>query len=177
MAELVEQLIDRLQHAEISKRIEAAQQLAQLGTDAAAAALPLIASLDSSDESLREWSNATLEECGAPHLNDLPRLMQLIQPTTGASHSVVYWALTLIGRLERHAESTSPILSRFIEDASHGLSEDAGHETGRANLARAIWALGCVGYDDPAAKQFLMRLRASHPILEPQIQRALQRFA
>ncbi|HMO12883.1 MAG TPA: hypothetical protein PKD64_03650 [Pirellulaceae bacterium] len=184
MAESVEVLKALLLDSDIEKRIAAAQNLAAAGHDAAPAALLLLDSLDSDDESLREWANAALEECGAPQVLDLPALLEHIQTAKSSSHDVTYWALTLLGRLAEDATSAIPDLITFTRHCVQRMHGETSHEQRNGSseqakilAARAIWALGKIGPSLPEIRTFFAELLHAEPQLEAQIRRASDNFA
>lgn len=172
----VQQLIQQLEHAEMARRIDAAQQLATMGTDASLAVLPLIGHLDAPEESLREWSSAALEECGAPHVSDLSSLLEYLETPSDHSPTVLYWVLTLIGRLEKQASEATLPLCRFIERAETFFPSNRQDEETRGMLGRAVWALAKTASGDDVAKQTLLNFKELRPELTTPIDRALQNF-
>jgi HEAT repeat protein len=126
-------LINSLRSDDAAKRQAAAERLAQLGTDAQEAAVPLVEVCDC-DESIREWAVAALEGLGPPRPADIGPLVELLKRPT---LDTAYWAATLLGRLEDQAAPAVSGLVRALE--SHGEL---------AVRQRAAWALAQIG---PAA--------------------------
>ena len=147
-------LIANLSSDERSVRAEAAEQLSRCG-DAKSAAAALVSAAGDSDERVREWATAALEELGSPHAADVARLTELLIASAADSR---YWAATLIGRLGPAASTAVPALVSALENDS----ETSVRE-------RAAWALGEIG---PAAKLALPALaRVAADADQPRLQR------
>lgn len=134
MADDVSTWISRLDSTDAQERAAAAERLAQLGPDAAAAAVPLVEACRTDDDRLREWAVAALEELGPPPPADVSRLTLLVSdknPLAG------YWAATLLGRSGEGAASAVAALAACV-----GSAADVSVRQ------RAAWALGQIG---PAA--------------------------
>ncbi len=118
-------LSDNVEH-----RLIAAEALSQMGDLAAGAASALCTASADSDDRVRDYASATLEDIGPPPvdaINDLTT--QLNTPAA----DVAYWAATLLGRLE--AES-APAVAQLIASLS------SPHLHVREQSA---WALGKIG--------------------------------
>jgi HEAT repeat protein len=110
---------------------QAAEDLAQMGEEARPAALALVAACGRGDDELSEWAVAALEQMGAPVLDDLPALCQLLK---SKNEPTAYWAATLIGRLQQQAAAAvRPLAECVKQTASDSVRQ------------RAIWALGQIG--------------------------------
>jgi len=169
----VGELTMRLQENELEIRVEAAQQLASLGTTAAPAALTLLAASDAEDESLSEWSTAALETCGAPARRDLAQLVEYIQPNSGASSHIIYWALTLIGRMGPEAQSASDQVCQFVECTAKRFADDSENQSLRTSFLRGVWSLGKIEQVNSQAEEVLLSFKDKLPQFEVQIQRAV----
>jgi hypothetical protein len=123
-------LVTALRTGDAAAQQAAAEQLAQLGEDAQAAAVPLVEACAASD-ALREWVVAALESLGAPAAVDVPALAKLVHRP---QLDVAYWAATLLGRLEAEA---APAVS--------DLTAALGDHAELAVRQRAAWALGKIG--------------------------------
>lgn len=141
MDSTVSQLARELAASEASVRRAAAEKLAQLGPDAAPAALALVRACGNELADVRDWAVAALEEIAAPPANEIEKLAGML----GADSSLVgYWAATLLGRLGDQAAPAVPALARVL--------------AGGGDLAvreRTAWALGKIG---PAAAAALPAL-------------------
>ena len=101
-------LAAKLASADADERAEAAEKLAQAGTEAAAAAIPLVRACGDADERVREWSVAALEESGPPPPEAIATLATLAQEGVPLA---AYWAVTLLGRAGQAAGSTAGVLA------------------------------------------------------------------
>ncbi len=137
----VSQRIDGLNSPELAQRRQAAEQLA-LDPDAAAA-VPLVRACADSDEQVREWAVAALEQVGAPAIADAVALAELL---AGGQGDVRYWSATLLGRLgEQAVPAVKPLICALDSD------DDA------AVRQRAAWALGRMGRTAAPAREALTR--------------------
>ena len=141
MDEAIGRLTDNLDRGDADSRRAAAEQLAQLGPDAAPAAVALVRACDD-DESVREWAVAALEGMEAPPASDVERLAELLADANALS---AYWAATLLGRL---GDKAAPAVSALAA------ALDAGRDL--SVRERAAWALGQIG---PAAAAALSALK------------------
>jgi HEAT repeat protein len=143
MPNAIPALIAALSLSDPSHRAKAAEQLAQAGTDAQAAAVPLVLACGDEAEEVRTWATSALEELGPPDAADVGMLTSLVE---AQSPDVAYWAATLLGRLKDAAASAVNALSVAVERSSH-----------LAVRQRATWALGEIGTAAVAALPFLHR--------------------
>jgi HEAT repeat protein len=140
------QLIDDLNAPRVEVRRRAAERLAR-HPEAGAAAVSLVRACGDSDEQVREWAVAALEELGAPSPGDVAALVELI---TAACSDAAYWAATLLGRLGPPAVASVPQLARVLES-----------EADAAVRQRAAWALGKIGPAAAAAVPALKKAAAT----------------
>lgn len=126
-----------------AERLAAAENLAQLGSEAHAAAVPLVEACETQDDQLREWVAAALEELGPPDPTDVAKLAALLEHS---SLDVAYWAATLLGRLEDRAAPAVPNLALALRDHPE-----------MAVRQRAAWALGKTGPAANLARDALTR--------------------
>jgi HEAT repeat protein len=155
-------LVTALESGDADQRQAAAEKLAQLGTDAAPAAVALVEACERDDEA-RESVVAALEELGPPAANDLARLAALV---SRPSLNVAYWAATLLGRLGGEAAPAAPALGNAL--GGHGEL---------AVRQRAAWALGKIGPAAAVAKDALEEAAAgSDPRLASLARAALDRL-
>jgi HEAT repeat protein len=153
----IDHLIADLTAPDASKRAQAAEQLAQLGSDAQPAAVALVRATGDDGEEVRQWAASALEEMGPPSVSDLNQLAALIEDH---SSDVGYWATTLLGRLKAEAAPAVNALARAV-----------GGQQAIAVPQRAAWPLGEIG---PAAVAALPTLKqvASDP--DPRLARLAQ---
>lgn len=126
MSQGIEHWIAELRAKSADLRATAAQKLATLG-EQPAAALPLVAALDDADEQVREWVAAALESLGRPRQGDLAGLVGALAADSSLQ---VYWAATLLGRLGPSAAS-----------AREALAQVAAAHADPSVKKRAAWAL------------------------------------
>jgi len=125
--------LKQLKSGDADERATAAQKLAVLG-EQPAAAVPLVAALDDADEQVREWVAAALESLGPPESCDLTKLVALL----GAERSLqAYWAATLLGRLGPAAA-----------EARGALEQVATAHVDPSVAKRAGWAIGRIESQD-----------------------------
>jgi HEAT repeat protein len=127
------QCVHDLNSEDVAVRRRAAERLAQTA-DAACAAVPLVRSSGDADEQVREWAVAALENLGRPSPEDVASLAKLLQDP---HRDVVYWAATLLGRLEGAAIKAAQPLAAIVAGPTDAVVRQ-----------RAAWALGRIG---PAA--------------------------
>lgn len=119
-----------LSNGGLEQRAAAAEQLCLQGSAASYAAVELVrATADM--ESVSTWAVSALEDLGAPSLDSLESLTEL---ATSNQSAVAYWAVTLLGRLERSGRSSESTLGTLL-----GRAPDLQVQ------ARAAWALGKIG--------------------------------
>lgn len=125
------QWAEALRNPDVATRRQAAEQLAQRGEQLSPVALRLVAATADADETVREWSVAALEHCGAPPAEDIAQLTGLLATT---EELPAYWSATLLGRLEgRAASAVEPLMQTVQQHLSAAVRE------------RAVWALGMLG--------------------------------
>lgn len=117
-----------------AERLDAAEKLAQLESDARDAAVPLVEACQTEDDQLRDWVVAALEALGPPAAGEVAKLASLVEHE---SLDTAYWACTLLGRLELQAAPAVPALAKTL-----------GNHADLVVRQRAAWALGKIG---PAA--------------------------
>lgn len=136
-----------LSATDVTTRRAAAEKLAQAGTAARGAVVPLVRAVGDDDETVCEWSAAALESLGAPDEADLVALVGLLE---AASPDSAYWAATLIGRLEKRAVLAVPKLAARL-----------GAKVPDQVRERVAWALGMIGLRHPEAEAALAAAAAS----------------
>ena len=118
-------------------RVAAAEQLAQLGSDAAIAAAALARAAGDADESVSEYALAALEELGPPEPSTMNSLADLV---TDENSDCAYWAATLLGRLGSGGAAVVDQLAAALATSPH------------TNVRqRVAWALGNIGSGASAA--------------------------
>ena len=143
----VSKLIESLRSSEPVQRSEAAQELAKLGEAAQPAAVPLVETCADSDSDAFEWVVAALEQLGPPAKNDLAKLATL---AGNEAQDVAYWAITLLGRAKREAQSA-------VDALAHTLDTHAESSVRQ----RAAWALGEIGVATEPARSALKNAAAA----------------
>ena len=133
----------KLRSQDAAERAAAAETLAQMGTDAAIAAVELVQACGDEPE-IRDWAVAALEDMGPPHEASIDAIRDQI---TSENALVAYWAITLLGRSEtdalRHQDALAAVLktatdSSVRERAAWSLGKiDASSEVAIAALAQA----------------------------------------
>lgn len=146
-----------LSASDAAARAEAAEQLAQLGSDARPAALALLIACGDETEEVRQWAAEALEGMGPPEVADLERLISLVE---ARSADVGYWAVTLLGRLKGDAAPAVDALATVVAER--------GDLTVRH---RAAWALGEIG---PPAAKVLPALQKAGADPDPRLSRLAQ---
>lgn len=142
----------------VAVRLRAAEQAAHLGSEAQPLAMALVRACGDTEEEVRNWASAALEELGPPRLADLAALAHLLADD---HEEVSYWAATLLGRLEAEAAAAVPDLVHVLEQS--------------ASLAvrqRAAWALGRIG---PAARAATPALKEASTSNNPRLARLAAR--
>ncbi len=135
----ISQAIQALGSEIVAERQAAAEMLAKSGTVARAAAVGLCRAANDTDETVREWANAALEEMGPPPSAEKESLAELLEAPEGTA----YWAVTLLGRLEGEAHSISAKLAALVQ-----------YEATPAEVRnRALWSLEKIGSRTPEVKQ------------------------
>ncbi len=142
-----------LNSSDVKQRRKAAESLCLLGPDASSHASELVQACADSDQEVRDFAVAALEEI-EPDAADLQSLAGL----AGESNPLVaYWALTLLGRTGDQAKPYQDQIAAVL---------NSGSET--AVQERAAWALGRIHADSPAAK---CALTAASERPEPRLSR------
>lgn len=124
----------------------------------------LLEQLESGDETNQNYSSEALENCGPPRSQDIETLLS--QLDSGGTQQI-YWASTLLGRLEATARNSPHFLR--IQD---GLCRTARNS--KVDLSareRAVWALGQFGSLDASITEVLRPLVSQSP---PRLQRLLE---
>jgi HEAT repeat protein len=164
MASEISMLMLQLNDPAAGVRARAAEELARLGEEARGAAVPLVRAAGDRHEEVREWATAALEELGPPAPADLASLAELL---ASEEADVVYWAATLLGRLQFEAAPAAPALCAALHaQRPHNVRE------------RAAWALGKIGRPagDAAATALEQAAADSQPRLSRLAQQALEQF-
>jgi HEAT repeat protein len=139
------------------KRVEAAEQLAQLGPDARPAAVALVLACGDEDDEVRQCATAALEGIGPPEASDVEQLASFLE---GRSPDVGYWAATLLGRLKGKGAAAVDALARAVAGSPH-----------LSVRQRAAWALGEIG---PAAVAAVPCLKKATADPDPRLSRLAQ---
>jgi hypothetical protein len=139
----VDGLVEVLRSPDPSVRWQAAEQLAQLGEGAQAAAVGLVQAAGDPEERVRQWATAALEALGPPPASDRERLTALL---AAPQADVVYWAATLLGRLAADAAPAVAELAHVVRAAPDAAARQ-----------RAVWALGQIGPPAASARDTLER--------------------
>lgn len=143
----------KLQSDDVAERAQAAEALAQLGTDAASAAVELVVACGDEPE-VRDWAVAALEQMGSPPNECVDAIQKLI-----SSHDtlVAYWAVTLLGRAGsnacRHQDSLAAVLTNSMDAAVQ---------------ERAAWSLGKI---DASSESAIKALRLASESTNERISR------
>ena len=163
MGDEVTDLINALNSTDRAQRYQAAERLTRDDAAARAAAIPLVRVSGDSDESVREWAVAALEEMGSPPATQVDGLAALL----GDQHSDVgYWAATLLGRVGPEAATATSDLAHAVANSPHNIVQE-----------RAAWALGKMGSAAEAAVPALKKAaQSSHPRLARLAQRSLEQI-
>lgn len=142
----VKALAAQLTSSDAEQRVAAAERLAQAGTAAAAAAVPLVRACSDGDDRVREWTVAALEDLGPPPTDAIDRLIAMANDPDPLT---AYWATTLLGRSGQHAAAAVMALAACVESPADP-----------AVRQRAAWALGKIGPAAAAAREVLTRAAA-----------------
>ena len=129
-----------LQSQYVETRAAAAENLCQLGEEAAEAAIDLVKAC-ADEEPVQVWAVAALEEMGPPPASTLPQLIELAKDSQAI---VAYWAITLLGRVEDAGVQSEGVLAELLL-----------HAPDIPVRERAAWALGRMGPESQAALQAL----------------------
>ena len=134
-------LINNLNSNDVGVRGNAAERLSRLGEQAKAALVGLCRAASDEDETVREHAVAALEEVGVPDGEDAAELILLLQSSDA---DTVYWAVTLLGRLESSASHAAELLAKLLLDSPHLLVKQ-----------RVAWALKKIGNQSDSVIQAL----------------------
>ncbi|MGI9469924.1 MAG: HEAT repeat domain-containing protein [Rubripirellula sp.] len=129
----------KLHSSDLTERAEAAELLAQMGSDAVVAAVDLVQACGDEPE-VRDWAVAALEELGPPLHSSLEPLQPLV---SSQNPLVAYWAITLLGRAGHEAQACQDCIAKALS------SEDASVQE------RAAWALGKIGASSATSTEAL----------------------
>ena len=124
-------LVTQLSSGNVAQQAAAAEALAQLGDGARPAAVALIEACATTDENVRQWCTAALEELGPPSAGQIADLIRLARDP---SRDVAYWAITLLGRAGDAAPSAVATLADLVRNSADSSLRE-----------RAAWALGKMG--------------------------------
>ena len=108
MASAVENLIEDLQSSDLTIRRTVAESLSRIATEAASDAPALVSACRDDDEQVRDGSSPPLEDLPAPPSRCAEALSALLRDE---STDVVYWATTLLGRMQADASPAVPNLT------------------------------------------------------------------
>jgi len=125
------QAIVQLMSPDVSLRIEAAEYFGTHPEIVPAAIIPLCRAVVDEEEQVGQWATSALEDCGSPPIEEQDALVELLDDDHA---DVVFWGVTLLGRLESGAQPTVPRLCTLA----------TGHESANVRQ-RALWALGRIG--------------------------------
>jgi len=118
----------------VEDRLRAAEQLSQMGDQAAEAAPGLCIASADVDERVRDFASATLEDIGPPPVNSVAVLTSHLNTPEA---DIAYWAATLLGRLEAESAPAVAQLTAALSSPHLHVRE------------QSAWALGKIG--PPAA--------------------------
>lgn len=138
------------QHAllseDLQQRTVAAEALSMMGPDAAHASVDLVKAC-ADEEVVRDLAIATLEELGPP----LPAALAELSALVSSSNAMVaYWAITLLGRSGKSAQSSQ-----------HDLVDVLNSSEDKSVKERAVWALGKIEANTDAAVHALKQAAGS----------------
>lgn len=163
MPDEIASLIAELNSDEAAARLAAAERLGVLAEDAAPAAASLLARLDD-EVTIREAAVSALESLGPPPASQVPELIARLRDPSG---DVIYWAATLLGRLQDDASEAVPALATCLES-----------KAAIAARERAAWALGQIGPAAAPARGALERAAAGDAVRLARLAKgALERIA
>lgn len=151
----VTQWASELTHGDAAVRANAAEQLSRQPGAAGVTAIALVQAAADTDETVREWVSAALEELEAPSPKQCDELAAL---TSHAESDVAYWAATLLGRM---GEAAAPAVDRLS-----GVLESSTADNVRERVA---WALGKIG---PAARPAVPQLEQAAGSDKPRLARS-----
>jgi len=154
--------IEDLKTDDTAAQLAAAEGLAGLGEAAQPAIVQLIQRCGSENEAIRNWCTSALEDVGRPDLGQIDELLPL---ASAANENIAYWAITLLGRLERDAIRAMPIVIERLHD-----------DSAPAVQRRAAWALGRLG-DSEAVEALREAASGSDRALVTQARNAMEQIA
>jgi HEAT repeat protein len=158
MNEEIRALAALLDSASLAERRRAAEQLSRLGPAAKPAAATLVMALADTDETVREWATAALEEINAPAGEQTAQLAAMLKH---AHPDAGYWAATLLGRIGPEALPAAGALAEAVAESPHAHVQE-----------RAAWALGKLG---PGAAQVAPELERASQSKNPRLARLAKR--
>ena len=109
----------------------------------------------SSNDEVRMWAAEALESAVVPRADEVAALMDLLIAASDGER--VYWAATMLGRLEARAASAVGALAQCVRDSPYLAARE-----------RAAWALRRIGAAAASAIPTLQQVAASAP---PRLQR------
>lgn len=127
----MERMVADLESRDSDRRAAAAEWISHQ-PDASAEALCVLDALGDSDERVREWITATLEEIEKPLESIVAPLAERLEHDNS---DVAYWAATLLGRIGPAAGAARAALANLLDI----------DETDLSTRERAAWALGKIG--------------------------------
>ena len=136
----MDELKRQLQSENVDERAAAAESFSLMGPDAAPAAVALVNAC-ADDEAVNQWAVAALEEIGPPQPEAIDELRKLV---ASENSLVAYWAITLLGRAGKEANSCQVDLAAVLRDSSDmSVRERSAWALGKTNAcsASAIEAL------------------------------------
>jgi hypothetical protein len=142
----VSALIEQLASADGGRRAEAAELLCRAGAAATVAVVPLVKACGDSDDRVREWAVAALEDIGPP---PSVAIGQLTDSAGGTDPLGAYWAITLLGRSGQAAAPAVGVLAGCVTSSADSAVRE-----------RAAWALGKIGPAAAAAREALQEAAA-----------------
>jgi HEAT repeat protein len=120
--------VSSLQSADADERVQAAQALGLLGSEARAAGSALVAALNDSDARVRGKAAKSLCVVNPDAKEALPRLIELLGD---ADNEVREEATEAVGVIGRDDPAVVPLLMRLLEDADAGVRAEAAEALGR----------------------------------------------
>ncbi len=158
-----------LSSPEPERRAAAALTLAELGSGARPAAVPLVRAAADDDESTAQAATAAVDSLGPPDAADAPALLELLAAVppvedNPSARDQAFWAMTLLARLGPHGPHVAP----FTEELLRRLESPADYEIQR----RALRVTAMLGASDPRIVRAVERLASGD---DPRISAAAQR--
>jgi HEAT repeat protein len=144
------------------ERAEAAENLAQQGSEAAYAASELTAACGDTEQ-VRLWAVAALEQLGSPPVSTIDSLIGLAQ---SEQPLIAYWAVTLLGRTGPKAKVHQQAIAELLERSND-----------LAVREKAAWSLGRMRADSSQTTRALKQAaRSPEPRLSRVASKALQQM-